>query len=75
MLFEQHFLLLGQFLELQVDVAGLGIVARLQAIDLDAKLGDTILIGVGEIPPTWALAGFCAGRPNTFAGAAADSDF
>ena len=45
MLLHQQFLRLREVLELEVDVAGLHVVARLQPVDLEAKLRDAVLIG------------------------------
>ncbi|MCS6759064.1 MAG: hypothetical protein MO852_08615, partial [Candidatus Devosia euplotis] len=49
MLLKQHLLLLGQFLELQIDVAGLGVATRMQTVDLDAELGDSIFVGPHDL--------------------------
>ncbi len=47
-LLDQHLLGLRQLLELHVDVAGLRIVPRLQAVDLEPQLGDAILVGAED---------------------------
>ena len=41
----EDFLLLRKLLELEVDVACLGVLARMEPVDLDPELGDAVLIG------------------------------
>ena len=45
MLLDQHFLLLGEVLQLQIDIASLSIITRVETIHFHAQLGDALFIG------------------------------
>ncbi|MNC91592.1 hypothetical protein D3C83_78840 [compost metagenome] len=45
MLLAENFLLLHEILQLQIEVAGARVLARVQAVHFDAQVGDAVFVG------------------------------